>query len=97
MGAVKFAWDNWCNKAFNKLKAYLCSPPLLVSLGMTEETLFMYLVTLDETLTVVLIKEMPGGQFPVYYIRKALHTSKLNYRKIEKMAYTLLMASRKLR
>ena len=33
----------------------------------------------------------------MYYVSKALYSSKLNYKKIEKLAYALLMASRKLR
>ena len=33
----------------------------------------------------------------MYYVSKALHLSELNYSKIEKLAYTLIMASRKLR
>ena len=33
----------------------------------------------------------------MYYVNKALHDSKFNYSWIEKLAYSLLMASRKLR
>ena len=51
----------------------------------------------NETLTIVLIKEMSNGQLSVYYISKTLHTSKLNYIRIKKLAYSLLMASCKLR
>ena len=33
----------------------------------------------------------------MYYVRKALHSSKFNYMRIKNLAYTLLMASQKLR
>ena len=57
----------------------------------------LYLIASDETLSVVLIQETLKGQFLVYYVSKALHSIKLSYKKIEKLAYTFLMASRKLR
>ena len=56
----------------------------------------MYLAASDETLAAVLIKKVSRKQLSVYYVSKALHLSKLNYSKIEKLAYTLIMASRKL-
>ena len=57
----------------------------------------MYLAASDETLAAVLIKEVTRKQLPMYYVSKALHLSELNYSKIEKLAYTLIMASRKLK
>ena len=48
-------------------------------------------------MAVVLIKETLKGQFPIYYVSKALHDSELNYSRIEKLAYSLLMAFKKLR
>ena len=74
----------------------MSSPPLLVS-PETGEKLYFYLAASEETLATVLIKETPKGQLPIYYVNKALHDSELNYAKIEKLAYSLLMASRKLR
>ena len=78
------------------LKAYLSSPPLLVSPEVGEK-LYLYLTASEKTLAAVLIKETTKGQLPVYYVSKALHDSELNYNKIEKLAYSLLMASKKLR
>ena len=37
------------------------------------------------------------AQLPVYYMSKALHCAELNYPKLEKLAYALLIALRKLR
>ena len=83
-------------EAFTNLKAYLSSPPLLIS-PKAREKLYLYLAASEETLTVVLIKETSKGQLLIYYVNKAFHDSKLNYSKIEKLAYSFLMASRKLR
>ena len=83
-------------KAFVDLKAYLSSPSLLVS-PKAGKKLYLYLVASEETLAAVLIKETSKGQLPVYYVSKALHDSEFNYNKIEKLAYSFLTASRKLR
>ena len=94
--STRFVWDDQCDEAFTNLKAYLSSPPLLVS-PKTGEKLYLYLATSEETLAAVLIKETLKGQLPIYYVSKALHDSELNYSRIEKLAYSLLMASQKLR
>ena len=73
----------------------MVSPPQLVS-PTQGETLYMYLAASDETLAAFLIKEVSRRQLPVYYVSKALHLSELNYSKIEKLAYALVMAFRKL-
>ena len=74
----------------------MSSLPLLVS-SKAREKLYLYLIASEEILTTVLIKETSKGQLSMYYVSKALHDSELNYSKIEKLAYSLLMASRKLR
>ena len=94
--STRFVWDEQCEKALADLKAYLSSPLLLVC-PEAREKLYLYLVASEETLAAVLIKETTKGQLLVYYVSKALHDSELNYSKIEKLAYSLLMASRKLR
>ncbi|XP_022871547.1 uncharacterized protein LOC111390699 [Olea europaea var. sylvestris] len=38
-----------------------------------------------------------GIQYPVYYVSKALHEAELRYSLVEKLAFTLLMAARRLR
>jgi hypothetical protein len=36
-------------------------------------------------------------QFPIYFISQALSEANLNYSELEKIAYTVVMASRKLK
>ena len=94
--STRFVWDDQCKDAFANLKAYMSSPPLLVSPEVGEK-LCIYLAALEETLVVVLIKETSKGLLLIYYVSKALYASELNYSQIKKLAYSLLMASRKLR
>ena len=61
------------------------------------EKLYLYLTVFEETIVAVLIKETSKGQLPIYYVNKVLHDSELDYSQIEKLIYSLLMVSRKLR
>ena len=90
--ASRFTWDDHCQQAFKDLKEYLTVPPLLVSPEM-RETLYLYLAASKETMAVILIRKTPKRQFSMYYVSKTLHSSKLNYKKIEKLMCVLLMAS----
>lgn len=59
------------------------------------EDLFLYLAVSSHALT--LVREDSKIQRPVYYISKRLSGAELNYPKLEKLAYCLLIASKKLR
>ena len=59
--------------------------------------MYLYLEASEETLVAVLIKETSKGQSPIYYVSKAFHDSELNYSRIEKLTYSLLMAFKELR
>jgi len=64
-------------------------------------TLLLYLAALPTTISVVLVEEKEHEnkmkQFPVYVVSEALSGAKLNYSKLEKIAYIVVMASRKLK
>ncbi|XP_077252391.1 uncharacterized protein LOC143891745 [Tasmannia lanceolata] len=48
-------------------------------------------------LAAVLIREEHNQQKPIYYISKVLHEAKLRYQQLEKLAYALVRAARKLK
>ena len=81
--------------AFQQLKEYLRSPLLLTVPNMGEE-LILYLSISPTTVSVVLIREEDKVQKPVYYVSKILIGAETKYLKIEKLAYALLIAARKL-
>ncbi|CAL8148953.1 unnamed protein product [Prunus armeniaca] len=56
-------------KAFQSLKAYLTSPPLL-SKPIPGEDLFLYLAVSNSAVSSALIREELGAQHPVFYIQK---------------------------
>ena len=64
-------------------------------------TLLLYQAALPTTISAVLVEEKEHEnkmkQFPVYVVSEALSGAKLNYSKLEKIAYIVVMASRKLK
>ncbi|XP_074354564.1 uncharacterized protein LOC141693377 [Apium graveolens] len=61
------------------------------------ETLVLYLAVSDFTVSAVLVREEDGIQLPVYYVCKRLADAETRYTSLEKLAYALILASRKLR
>ena len=61
----------------------------------------LYVVVAPKAVSVVLVQEMKEGetlkQLPVYYVSETLPGARANYIIVEKMAYAVVMASRKLR
>ena len=91
-----FEWTDECQKAIQDLKTYLTTTPLL-SLSVLEEVLYLYLVVTPHVISLALIWEEGKVQKPVYYTSLALRGAEGRYPLIEKLAFALITASRKLR
>ena len=61
-----FEWTAECQQAFEDLKAYLSSPPLL-SPSKPREELFVYLAISSAIVSAALVREEDKVQKPVYY------------------------------
>ena len=83
-------------EALAKLKEYLIKPPLLSPL-VTGEKLYLYLVVSNTAVSSALIREEENVQKPVYYTSQTFHGAEENYPRIEKIAFALVVVSRKLR
>ena len=63
--------------------------------------LLLYIVTSSSAVSAALVEEkMVEGnlkQLPIYFVSEALNRSKLLYSEMEKMAYAVVMAARRLR
>ena len=90
-----FQWNDECEEALAKLKEYLTKPPLL-SPSVMGEKLFLYLVVSNTTLSLALIREEWNIQKPVYYTSQAFQGAEVSYPRMEKIAFALLVVSRKL-
>ena len=56
-----FEWMDECQKAFEDLKKYLSSPPLL-SLSMPGEELYLYIVVSQAAVSAALVRDEGGSQ-----------------------------------
>ena len=91
-----FTWTKECEKAFQELKQYVSNPPLL-SLSKEGEYMYLYLAVSTTAVSAALILEEDGTQLPVYYVIQAFQGAEAKYPWIEKIAFALIVASRKLR
>ena len=94
-GNKKFEWTRDYEQAFQALKAHMAQPPIL-SKPIKGETLFIYLAITEVAASAVLVREEEGVQKEVYYVSKRLIGAELRYPPIERLAYCLILASRKL-
>ena len=85
-----------CQQAFEDLKAYLFSPPLL-SPSQPGEELFLYLAVSLATVSAALVREDDKVQKSVYYTSRALRGVEERYLSMEKLAFALVTAARKLK
>ncbi|XP_077251916.1 uncharacterized protein LOC143891165 [Tasmannia lanceolata] len=69
-------WTEECQTAFEELKQYLSSPPLLTKPEPREE-LLLYLSVSPMALAAVLVREEHSQQKPVYCVSKVLHDAEI--------------------
>ena len=73
-----FEWTNDCQKAFEDLKKYLSSPPLLNPSKLGEE-LHLYIVVSQAAVSATLVREEEGSQQPVYFVSMAFRGAEERY------------------
>ena len=69
----------------------------LLSLSIEREDLFLYLATSQTAISSALIHEKSKIQRLVYYTSQAFQGAEVKYPRMEKMAFSLIVASRKFR
>ncbi|GKV47282.1 hypothetical protein SLEP1_g54195 [Rubroshorea leprosula] len=87
-----FQWTDECQQAFDELKQYLASAPLL-SKPVEGESLCLYLGVTMEAVSSVLLREENKNQKPVCYVSKVLQDAKQNYPLAKKAAFALAVAN----
>ena len=78
------------------MKKYLSSPPLL-SPSMPGEELYLYIAVSQAAVNAALVREEGGSQRPIYFISKAFRGAEERYPRMEKLAFALITAARKLK
>ncbi|XP_056691635.1 uncharacterized protein [Spinacia oleracea] len=92
----KFQWGEIEGRAFEKIKDHLRTLP---TIARTEEgdKLQLYVSASPQTVAAVLIIEKDKVQQPIYFVNHVLNPAETRYPLIEKLAYAVLIAARKLR
>ena len=88
--------DGRMQRAFQDLKTYLTAAPLLSPFVLGEE-LYLYLTVTPHAVSSTLVREEGRVQKPIYYTSRVLRGAEARYPQIEKLVFTLITASRKLR
>jgi hypothetical protein len=99
-GAKEFAWGPEQAAAFASLKQHLSELAILTSPN-PSLPLLLYVAASPHAVSATLVQEQDREgttrQCPVYCVSEVLTTSKCNMTELEKIAYAVVMASRKLR
>jgi hypothetical protein len=99
-GVKDFAWGPKQAAAFASLKQHLSDLAILTSPD-PSLPLLLYIAASPYAVSAALVQEQDKEgmtwQCPVYYVSEVLTTSKCNMTELEKISYTVVMASRKLR
>jgi hypothetical protein len=99
-GAKDFAWGPEQAAAFASLKQYLSELAVLTSPDSSLPVL-LYVAASPHAVSAALVQEQTVEgvirQWPVYYVSEVLTPSKCNMTELEKIAYAVVMSSRKLR
>jgi hypothetical protein len=78
-----FAWNEEFDQAFERLKRYLSTPPLLSS-PKEGEPFYIYLVASDKAVSAAIVRNDLGEQRPVYYTSKTMNGAETRYLPLEK-------------
>ena len=91
-----FEWTDKCQKAFEDLKKYLSSPPLL-SPSKPGEELYLYIAVSQAAVNAALVIEEEGKQRPIYFVSEEFRGAEERYPWMEKLAFALVMKAQKLK
>ena len=89
-------WDEESDSAFQALKQYSSSPPMLESPS-DEETLLLHLSMGETAFSSVLVKNFTGTKTPTYFVSKTLQGPELRYFEVEKFFIRLIISTKRLR
>ena len=89
-------WNEECQKAFEKIKEYLTSPPVLKP-QRQGKPLILYLALEENAMGAMLAQEgLEGVEHAVYYLSKKFLPYEKKYNLVEKTCLIMIWATRKL-
>ena len=94
--AENFQWTQECKEAFQQVKKFLATLPILTKPEPGED-LLLYLSISNWAISLVLVKNERCEQRPIYFTSKVLQGVETRYQKIEKVALAVVTIARRLR
>jgi len=91
-----FSWTSECEDAFNRVKTFLSSLPVLHRPS-TGAILFLYLSITSNAMSSVLVQASNSGEKPIYFVSKVFKGAEIRYEKTEILALVVVITARKLR
>ncbi|GAA0149121.1 hypothetical protein LIER_08380 [Lithospermum erythrorhizon] len=92
-----FTWDTSCSTAFQDIKSYLISPPMLAA-PIQGKPLIVYIAAHKQSVGVLLAQEKgEGKENSLYYLNRRMTPNELKYLLIEKICLALIFAIQKLK
>ena len=88
---AEFNWNESCQQAFEQLKRYLCSAPILRPFDENLKT-FVMTDASDFAVGAVLEQEHPDGRHPVEYVSKSLNTAQRKYEVHNKELFAIVLS-----
>ncbi|XP_059650711.1 uncharacterized protein LOC132296536 [Cornus florida] len=93
----EFKWDDIHQRAFDKIKKYLSSPPVMMP-PRKKWPMKLYLLAAEESIGAMLAQENEAGnEQAIYYLSRVLTPVECRYTPIEKLCLALYFATMKLR
>jgi hypothetical protein len=92
----KFTWTTQCEEAFQRLKEFLATPPILTR-PQPGTPLLLYLAVSENAMSSALVQEIKGEEKPVYFVSKILKGAETRYQKIENLSLAVVNTTRRLR
>lgn len=91
-----FQWDEHCMKAFWELKYYLGELQILTKPYVSEK-LWVYLAMSIVVMSIVLVRQEEGEQYPICNISNLFEGVELHYTSLKKLTMGLTLTARRLR
>src|SRR5262249_49604435 len=96
-GGAVFDWSKTCQKAFNELKSYLASPPIL-SPPIPGKPLLLYVSVIDDLVGAVLAQhDEEGKERAAYYLSKLFNEAEKKCTAMEKTYVVVVWVAQKLK
>ncbi|GJR52631.1 reverse transcriptase domain-containing protein [Tanacetum coccineum] len=92
----EYRWTREAEEAFQQMKS-LITDLLLLTPPQEKETLYAYLAMSAEAVSAVLLTDRKGRQCPFQYVSRKLSKAERNYDPMEKLAFSLIHMTRRLR